>query len=274
MNNPHPYISDSPLAHEFWSTGKSVSCPIYDLHGHMGDYPPIYMPKSDPASMIETMDDCGVKVLVFSHHLALLTPDLGNQASIEAVRQYPDRLRSYMVFHPKYPDIMSGIWNTYEKYPDVFVGLKLHPDIHEVPLSDPRFIPAFDYANAHELIVLSHTWGTSIYNGYKEVYGIAREFPRIKLLLGHCLHAEWQSAAQLAHDFPNVYLELTAVFDDRGAIETLVSGAGSDKVIFGTDLPWFDPHHAIGALLSADITDEDLHNIFHRNAERLLAPYL
>jgi predicted TIM-barrel fold metal-dependent hydrolase len=43
-------------------------------------------------------------------------------------------------------------------------------------------------------------------------------------------------------------------------------------MLFGTDLPWFDPHQAIGALLSADITDEDRHNICHCNAEKLLSP--
>ena len=64
------------------------------------------------------------------------------------------------------------------------------------------------------------------------------------------------------------------MFDDRGAIEALVSGAGSNRMLFGTDLPWFDPHHAIGSLLSASISDDDRHNICHRNAEKLLAPFL
>jgi predicted TIM-barrel fold metal-dependent hydrolase len=45
-------------------------------------------------------------------------------------------------------------------------------------------------------------------------------------------------------------------------------------MLFGTDLPWFDPHHAIGALLSADISDEDRHNICHCNAEKLLARFV
>ena len=62
--------------------------------------------------------------------------------------------------------------------------------------------------------------------------------------------------------------------DDRGVIEKFVREAGSDRMLFGTDLPWFDPHQAVGALLSADIDDEDRHNICHRNAEKLLAPLL
>ncbi|MGC9523185.1 MAG: hypothetical protein ACP5HG_15040 [Anaerolineae bacterium] len=35
---------------------------------------------------------------------------------------------------------------------------------------------------------------------------------------------------------------------------------------------WFDPHHAVGVLINAEISDEDRHNICHRNAKALLAP--
>ncbi|MFL7808207.1 MAG: amidohydrolase family protein, partial [Anaerolineae bacterium] len=101
-----------------------------------------------------------------------------------------------------------------------------------------------------------------------------RSDPRVKLLLGHSCHGEWDQAVALAHDFPNIYLELTALFDDRGVLEKFVDEAGSDRMLFGTDLPWFDPHQAVGALLSAHITDEDRHNICHRNAEHLLAPFV
>jgi len=103
---------------------------------------------------------------------------------------------------------------------------------------------------------------------------VAERYPRVRLLLGHSCHDEWDAAVELARDFANVYLELTAVFDDRGVLEKYVRQAGSERLLFGTDLPWFDPHHAVGALLSADISDEDRHNICHRNAERLLAPFL
>ena len=82
------------------------------------------------------------------------------------------------------------------------------------------------------------------------------------------------AAVDLARTFENLYLELTAVFDDRGVLEKYVREAGSDRMLFGTDLPWFDPHQAVGALLSAEISDEDRHNICHRNAEKLLEPRL
>ena len=60
-------IGTSELAREFWEHGKSASCPIYDMHGHMGFYHSIYFPRGDTAGMIRTMDEAGVRMLTFSH---------------------------------------------------------------------------------------------------------------------------------------------------------------------------------------------------------------
>ena len=268
-------ISRSPLAREFWEQGKSLSCPIYDMHGHMGDYHSIYFPRADAADMVRTMDEAGVRLLVFSHHAALNSPDLANRPSIEAVRRFPDRLRAYCMVNPNYPEQVERDLSTFDDlFPDVYVGFKFLSDYHQVALTDDRYRPAWEYADKHALPVLAHTWGESRYDGEKVVRQVAERYPNAKFLLGHSCHGAWDAAVQLANDFPNVFLEMTALFDDRGVIEKLVREAGSDRMLFGTDLPWFDPHQAIGVLINADISDDDRHNICHRNAERLLAPIL
>ncbi len=79
------------------------------------------------------------------------------------------------------------------------------------------------------------------------VTSFAQEDPRIRLLMGHCLHDNWDAAVSIARDHENVYLDLTAVNDERtGVIEKLVHGAGSRKVVLGTDFPWFNHHYYIG----------------------------
>lgn len=267
-------IGNSPLAQEFWDQGRSAACPIYDMHGHMGPMSAIYFPRGDPEQMIGTMDECGVKLLVFSHHLALFSPDIGNRASIEAVRRFPDRFRAYCVINPNYPEIAAEELASFEDYRDVYVGFKFLSDYHQVAITDERYRPFWEYADQQGLLLLMHTWGGSPYDGPSVLRRALEKYANVRVLLGHSCHGDWNAAVQLARDFPNVYLELTAVFDDRGAIEKFAREAGSERMLFGTDLPWFDPHHAIGALLSAKITDEDRHNICHRNAERLLEPFI
>ena len=267
-------IYDSPLGSDFWQHGKSADCPIYDLHGHMGQFAAIYMPNETPEAMIHTMDTCGVKLLVFSHHQALQAPNLGNQPTLEAVRRFPDRLKGYCVINPNYPRLVAQEVSSFESNRDAYVGFKFLSDYHMLPLTDPRYQPAWEYANVHRLLVLAHTWGHSPYDGAAIVRQVAERYPEVRLLMGHSCSGEWDEAVKIANDFPNVFLELTAVFDDRGILEKFVNEAGSHKMIFGVDLPWFDPHHGIGALLSAKISDDDRHNICHRNAEKLLAPFL
>jgi predicted TIM-barrel fold metal-dependent hydrolase len=267
-------IGDSELARDFWERGKSQRCPIYDMHGHMGTWPAIYFPRAEVDDMVGTMDECGVRMLVFAHHHAMLAPNIGNAASVEAVHRYPDRLRAYCLVNPNYPEHLAADLVTFEQYDDVYVGFKFLPDYHGVALPDERYRPAWEYAEARELLVLTHTWGGSQLDGPAMVRQMAERYPRVRLLLGHSCHGQWDEAVQLARDFPHVYLELTAVFDDRGVLEKFAREAGADRMLFGTDLPWFDPHHAVGVLLSADLTDEERHAICHRNAEQLLAPFL
>lgn len=265
-------IGNSPLAREFWEHGKASSCPIYDMHGHMGTWGAIYFPRGEVEGMIGTMDECGVKMLCFSHHHALMAPDCGNRPSIAAVRRYPHRLRAYCVINPNYPDLADADIDAFD--PRVFVGFKFLSDYHRVALTDERYHRALEYADNRRLLVLMHTWGGSPFDGAAPVRALAERYPNATFLLGHSIHGDWDAAAALARDFPNLYLELTAVFDDRGALEKFAAEVGSHRMLFGTDLPWFDPHHAVGTLLSAHLSDEDIHNICHRNAEALLAPLL
>lgn len=258
------------LKERFYRLGAVPDCPVYDMHGHMGSWYGIHFSRPQPPEMLRVMMRAGVRLLVFCHHWALFAPDIGNQASVKAVRMFPEKLRAYCGINPNYPDIVSRDVATFEEYRDVYVGFKLLADYHHYPITHDRYRPAWEVANEEGLLVLLHTWQGSVYDGPGEVRKAAETYPEARILLGHCCHADWQSAAELAREFPNVYLELCAVLDDRGAVEFLVEKAGSERIVFGTDFPWFNHHYYIGALLGADITDEDRRNILYRNAERLL----
>ena len=264
-------ISDSGLAEAFWHDGKCDACPVIDMHGHMGRWKGIWFPRAGADDMIASMDAAGVRLLAFCHHEALFCPEVGNAASVEVVRKHPDRLRAYLGVNPSCPEAIEADLAGFDARRDVYVGLKLLAPYHGVPIDDPRYAPAWSFANERRLPVLAHTWGGDDTCGPRQVRNILAKYPQVRLLAGHSIHGDWDEAAAIAIDSPNVYLDLTAVLDDRGAVEKFVSAGLTYQLLFGTDLPWFSPHHGIGAVLSADIADTDRHNILHRNAERLLA---
>ncbi len=83
-------------------------------------------------------------------------------------------------------------------------------------------------------------------------------------------------AVDLGSDASDVVRNIAGVFGRQVLERTgvAVRETGSERIVFGTDLPWFNHHYYIGSVLGAGITDDDRHNILHRNAEKLLAPFL
>jgi uncharacterized protein len=263
--------NSTSLYEKFLEKGRLPDCPVYDMHAHMGEFRGIYFPVSGPEEMISGMDRAGVKMAVFSHHLALSSPDAGNASSVDAARRYPDRFKAYCVVNPNYPELAERTMEDYSDLSGVYAGLKLHPDAHKIALTDSRYAGALEFAEKRGLLVLSHTWGGSAYCGAGHVKEIAKRYGNLKLILGHSIHGQWDEAAAIAAEHDNVYLELCAVLDERaGIVEKFVSAAGSEKILFGTDFPWFDYHYYIAGVAAAKISDEDRFNIFYRNAKKLL----
>lgn len=260
------------LRERFFREGRLDDCPVYDLHGHMGPLQGACLPRCTAPAMVAAMDRANVRLTVFCHHDTLMVPDFGNRLNVEAVARFPQRFRAYCGINPNYPDIVRQDLAALDSARDVYVGLKLLADYHAIPITDPRNVPAWEKANAGGLLVLVHTWGGSNLDGPDQVRACASAYPNARILMGHSCHGAWQEAAALAAEFAHVYCELTAVLDDRGALEILARKAGSQKIVFGTDTPWFNHHTYIGALLGADLSDDDRRNILYRNARRLLAP--
>lgn len=258
------------LKKAFFARGHVPDCPVYDMHGHMGPFPGLHINRETAAQADAVLKRNGIRLLVFCHHAALTAPDIGNAANIKAVRAFPQRLRAYCGINPNYPDQVAKDVATFDRYADVYVGFKFLADYHGIPVTDPRGAPAWALANARSLPVLLHTWENSIYDGPAVVRKVAGRYHQAKILLGHSCHGAWTEVIQLAKDFPNIYLELCAVMDERGILERFVGELGSERIVFGTDYPWFNHHYYIGAVLGAGLSDDDYRNIFYRNAQKIL----
>jgi predicted TIM-barrel fold metal-dependent hydrolase len=246
--------------------------------------------------MRQRLRRCGVRRIVCSHHSALACDaERGNALMQEVVTRHPDEFLGYWVINPNYPDSVARDLRSLDRRSG-FVGLKLWPDYHLVPVTSPKYAPALEYADAYGLLVLVHTFGESPFDSPGMLAEVGERYPRATFLMGHSGYGEWERSVATARDLPNVYLDLTSVFQAldfsqmpagslmprapalsphvNGLIEYMVENAGSHKVVFGSDLPWYSQHYHAGAVLFAHISDEARHDIFHRNAEHLLGQHL
>jgi len=263
------FNAHSELLKDFWEHGRSARCPIIDFHAHMNPHVGSFMPLVTAEKMVAKMQRCGTRLTIFSGHDAMFVPAFHHAHDLEAVGKFPQQLRAYFVMNGSVPDQQSEL-ELLKSRPDVFVGLKTLGDYFGYRVNDPVYTPYYDYADEHEMPVLLHTWGGSPYNGVSEVEKLAQRYRRLTIIVGHSCHGEWEEAARLANTYANVYLELTAVFDEVGPLEILLSKCSSEKIVFGTDLPWFDTMHGVGYLFSTPMTDRDRENILFRNGVRIL----
>ena len=76
------------LRDRFFEHGRLSDCPVIDMHGHMGPLGGARLPRCSPEAMVAAMDHAGVRLVVFCHHAALMSPDIGNAANTAAVRRF------------------------------------------------------------------------------------------------------------------------------------------------------------------------------------------
>ena len=72
-------MNPSPIAQEYLKNGHSSTCPIIDMHGHIGPFYGCFLPSAPLERMLKRLRRCGVQRIVCSHHTALAyDPERGN----------------------------------------------------------------------------------------------------------------------------------------------------------------------------------------------------
>lgn len=252
---------------------RTIDYKIIDVHTHMGPEYPIYCPEHDADSMVKYMDECGVEMIISAPCEDLFVKGFCRQDIADAMDRYPDRIKGYFAFNPNNPVSGKELEEHFSKHPG-YVGLKFLPDYHRTNITDPSYAEALAFADEHKLILLSHTWGLSMNgeqcNSADKIAAILDKYPNIRFIMGHSIQGQTELAIEIAKNYPHAYLDLCDTGRFYGMIERMVDAAGAEKVLYATDAPLQGYRFIQGAVLSADITDEQCRMILRDNAARLL----
>lgn len=155
--------------------------------------------------------------------------------------------------------------------------------------SDPAYRPAYELARKYKVPVVFHTGDTYTPKGklkYADpltIDEIAVEYPDVDFVIAHMGNPWIQSAAEIAYNKPNVYLEVSALLIgdmeklDPKQVETYVVepvrwafGYLEDpkKMMFGTDWPLTYQKGYIDVIKRA-IPKEHWRAVFYENAKRV-----
>jgi predicted TIM-barrel fold metal-dependent hydrolase len=161
-------------------------------------------------------------------------------------------------------------------------GVKLHPVAQRFLPDDPRIHPVYRACVELGLAVLAHSGPSRTGERYAEpvAFGpVLERFPDLTLILAHLGGATWRQVPGLAREFPQVAFDLSEVIHWTGApnapseheLAALVREVGADRVLLGSDFPWYDPDSTRDRVLSLPgLSLEEKEAILGANAARLL----
>ena len=135
-----PCVWEEGLAGEFWQKGR-LPFPVYDVHGHMGLHPAIYMSHAAAETMARHLRRAGAK-LIFTHHYALNDWSFRNATCVEIARRFPDVLRVYMAVNPHCQPNIEEDLALYDSWAPTVCGLKILADYHRTSVLDAKERPS------------------------------------------------------------------------------------------------------------------------------------
>lgn len=245
---------------------------VVDAHAHLGPYSRFFIPEPDWQSMVRLMDRCGVEAACIASHVALeLDSAQGNAQTAAAVEASAGRLLGLLALNPHQdPEAQLDQWLDDRR----FIGMKLHPDLNEYPITGPRYDAVWDAARDRGMPVLVHTWTGSTFDDPSMFREIAEKHPDVAIMLAHAGATPngYEVAAQLTRTYPNLYLEICGTFMTSSWLRRLVDVAGADRVIYGSDFPFIDLRYSIGRVLHAGLDDEQLRLVLAETWASLVSP--
>ena len=156
-------------------------------------------------------------------------------------------------------------------------GIKLHPEFQNFWLDDERLLPILEYAQDHFIFEVH-------IGDYKEphlnpscpykVAALLDKFPRLQLIAAHMGgYQQWTHALKVLVG-RDVWLETssTTPFIEGGLLRQLLKAHPSERILFGSDYPLYDPGEEMHRLQSmGQLKDAELET-FMSNADKLFAP--
>lgn len=161
-------------------------------------------------------------------------------------------------------------------------GVKLHPDYQDKLFSDIKYQRIVDYAAEKDLVIVIHAGEdigipAEIHCTPDMILEMHKHMQPEKLVLAHMGGWRmWDEVEEKLLELP-YYLDTAIclnknveIYLDNEQFVRMVRKRRADKVLFGTDSPWYDQKRAIEDLKATGLTEEELELVLGENANKLI----
>jgi predicted TIM-barrel fold metal-dependent hydrolase len=263
------------VGYEIWEYGEREE-PIHFSAG-----------SGDPQSVIEAMDAAGCSVAVITNFHDLPRPDVPARDDLVAFNRWLlDLAKSEPRFYPLVavdPSTMSvadNVAHLEAMVGDGAKGIKIHPPVQHLELGDRSIWPLFDACIGLDLAVVSHSGPSRDGSGRgtpESFRPLLEARPRLRIVLAHMGGQSWRQLPVIARDFPSVMFDLCEIVEWLGASRAptrddfvaLIREVGPDRVMMGSDFPWYDIDHTVELVMGLPgLSSDEKAAIVGENAAR------
>lgn len=197
----------------------------------------------------------------------------------EQVESINDFIAAMCAEHPQFIGFMTLHQDTPDPEAEIeracalgLRGIKLHPDTQQVNMDDPRLMRIYEIAQGRLPVIMHCGDYRYDYSHPRRMKRVLQAFPNLVVDAAH--FGGW-SIFDLAVEYlenENCFLDMSSAQAFLGPRRTaeLVRIYGTDRILFGSDFPMWDPKEEYAMFTALDFTDEEFENMLHHNAERFL----
>jgi len=192
-----------------------------------------------------------------------------------AKEEYKGRFISFGTVHPAAADAVEELGRIKELG---LKGVKLHNDYQGVFIFDDMCKPVYKRCEELGLPIVFHMGRDPISPEVHrampyDLLELHENYPKLKIIGAHMggVYA-WESVYHYIAGVKNIWLDtaFTANLIDRKLFEEIVKKHGTDRILYGSDLPWSNPDNEKELVAGLSVSDEDKEKIYWKNAVELL----
>jgi uncharacterized protein len=252
---------------------------FFDSSVYLGPWPSNAETFPDVNSLVNTLDRLNIHSALVNHTLAWQhNPHYGNCLLMDEIREHP-QLEACWGLTP------GPALESYDGLPGLEKALvqnkiraiRLFPKDHVIALNQWMTGDFFDLLNKLHLVVFLDADQVFVQvgrydydaNRFSAIKEICQSYPHIALVINRTGYRPYQSLVQLMQQCNNLYLDLSYLATHQG-VEDIVQKFGSERLLFGTSLPFVEAGGALTRLIYAGIPEEAKQDIAGQNLENLL----
>lgn len=244
---------------------------IIDIHAHIwkGNY------KKDKAEIIKAIHLYEISKVYISA-LGSYNPEPAeifelNHEVYQFMKEQAEMIGGFCYVNPLHENCLSDLKRGIEDYG--MSGMKLWISTF---CDAPSVFPLVEKCIEYKIPILVHSFIKTVGQLDNESTGLnvsnlARLYPEAKILMAH-LGANCYHGIKAIRNFKNVWVDISGTFLRRDDIDYTVNQIGSERILFGTDMPGSFLFN-MGCVEEAALTNEEREMIYYKNALNLLGDH-